>query len=198
MKSQIGNMTRTEIINKFIKTRGFKKYLEIGVFDGRNFNSIQTDFKVGIDPSRGSKATIFMPSDDYFALADEKFDIVFIDGLHLCEQVYKDIVNSLEHLNSGGVIVLHDLLPPTEAHQGRVFRSGAWNGDCWKAFVKYRHDSEHLCYVISQDEGCGVIDTSKPNETDNSHLPTDMDVMTYADFCKNREAWMNVKSDIVS
>ena len=191
-------MERDEIINKFIETRGFNKYLEIGIWNGSNFGKINAKFKVGVDPDINSKATIHLTSDEYFSLTNEKFDIVFIDGLHLCEQVYKDIMNSLSHLNPNGVIVLHDLLPFNEIRQGREAVDGGWNGDCWKAFVKYRHDSEYLCYVIDMDQGCGVIDTSKRNETDNSTLPTDMNSLTWNDFCQNRNVWMNVKSDIIA
>ena len=51
-----------------------------------------------------------MTSDEYFSKFKDKFDIIFIDGLHHYEQVKKDIFNSLEILNSNGIILMHDCL----------------------------------------------------------------------------------------
>jgi predicted O-methyltransferase YrrM len=51
-------------------------------------------------------------SDAFFERSMVKFDVIFIDGLHEEHQVDRDIVNSLQHLNPGGIIVLHDCLPP--------------------------------------------------------------------------------------
>ena len=41
----------------------------------------------------------------------QKFDIIFIDGLHEYDQVKKDIVNSLKFIDEKGFILIHDLLP---------------------------------------------------------------------------------------
>ena len=48
---------------------------------------------------------------------DVKFDLIFIDGLHLANQVQKDIENSLKFIKDEGFIVLHDCNPPSEYHQ---------------------------------------------------------------------------------
>jgi predicted O-methyltransferase YrrM len=66
-----------------------------------------------------------------------KFDIVFIDGLHISEQVVMDIQNSLDVLNPKGTIVMHDCLPINEAAQSRERLGDHWNGDVWKAFAHY-------------------------------------------------------------
>jgi hypothetical protein len=137
-------MTRTEIIQYFIDTRKFKSYLEIGIFYGENFSQIVCDKKYGVDTEKKYEGvTHVMTSDDFFKQNTEKFDIVFIDGLHLCEQVYKDILNSLKFLNPNGVIVLHDILPAREELQTRERTTSEWNGDCWKAFLKYKYESDY-------------------------------------------------------
>ena len=58
-------------------------------------------------------------SDDYFSSLDKtiKYDLIFIDGLHLEHQVDKDINNSLNHLSENGVIIIHDCNPITERRQ---------------------------------------------------------------------------------
>ena len=58
-----------------------------------------------------------MTSDEFFEQNKEKFDIVFIDGLHHSEQVYKDILNSLNILNEDGTIICHDMNPTEEFRQ---------------------------------------------------------------------------------
>ena len=92
-------MHRTQLINHICNKIKAKTYLEIGVDDGVNFNNIQCDYKVGVDPNPYCKyATYHITSDDYFQFHNEKFDLVFIDGLHHYDQVYKDIENSLKIL----------------------------------------------------------------------------------------------------
>ena len=50
-----------------------------------------------------------MTSDEYFLKIKDtgiKFDIIFIDGLHLDYQVNLDLKNSLKHLSENGFIVI--------------------------------------------------------------------------------------------
>ena len=41
-----------------------------------------------------------------------KFDLIFIDGLHESEQVYRDYKNARKHLSKNGIIIFHDCNPP--------------------------------------------------------------------------------------
>ena len=111
---------RSDIINRIIEKNDYKKHLEIGVFQSHlNFDKIKVDYKVGVDPGREgyAEATFTMTSDEFFELTDDKFDTIFIDGLHHVEQVYKDIVNSLSALKDGGTIICHDMNPQIYHHQ---------------------------------------------------------------------------------
>ena len=155
-------MTRTDIINAFIGKNGYKSYLEIGVQRGDNFALIGCEKKVGVDPDLLSKAIIHQPSDQFFKENEDKFDIIFIDGLHHADQVYKDINNALKCLNKGGTIVCHDMNPQTEYAQQIPIHPGFWNGDCWKAWVQLRSERKDLeMFVIDTDHGCGVIRKGK-------------------------------------
>ena len=87
-------MYRWEIINREIKLNKYISYLEIGVENGFNFGKINAVKKLATDPDPKSAATHFMSSDDFFKQNKKKFDIVFIDGLHHADQVYRDICNS--------------------------------------------------------------------------------------------------------
>ena len=108
-------MYRYDIINALIKKNKYKNYLEIGVRDNHCFNKIKIKDKSGVDPMKDdwevssqenwdpSKVPVKfrMTSDEYFKKHNTKYDIIFIDGLHENEQVYKDIQNSLRCLNKG-------------------------------------------------------------------------------------------------
>ena len=138
---------RSDIINRLAKKNKAKTYLEIGISDGRNFESININEKIGVDPSPqkglGRRVTTHpTTSDNFFAQNNKGFDIIFIDGLHLSEQVYKDITNSLECLNDGGYIVCHDMSPLIWRHQARKRRTVRWNGDCWECRNIKRNDSK--------------------------------------------------------
>jgi len=89
-------MKRYEIINRVIESKGYSDYLEIGVRDGKCFKEICCKNKTGVDPNPVSSGTThIMTSDNFFSsiTEDTKFDVIFIDGLHLDFQVDVDIEN---------------------------------------------------------------------------------------------------------
>ena len=156
-------MRRTDIIQKFINKINAKSYLEIGIGSGDNWRGIACEKKISVEPIPNSGGiTHVMTSDDFFKQNTETFDIIFIDGLHWSEQVYKDIINSLDVLNDKGVIVCHDMYPPDEGHQiyPQPFTQSNWTGDCWKAWVKLKSERDNLYMsVVDTDYGCGIINS---------------------------------------
>lgn len=100
---------RSDIIQKIIDYKNYKSYLEVRCDDDLNFNQIKIETKVGVDPINGGN--IRKTSDEFFLENKISFDCIFIDGLHEYDQVKKDINNSLNHLNDGGIIFVHDCLP---------------------------------------------------------------------------------------
>lgn len=176
-------MTRTDIINNFIKDRNYKSYLEIGCFRNENFNKIIVDNKVSVDPDKEAHATYCMTSDEFFKDNKDTFDIVFIDGLHEHSQVYRDICNSLEHLNTNGIIVMHDCMPKNEKMQlwdNKSHQHEEWTGDTWKAYYKAYKELPYKVYVIDTDYGCGVIDTSSNKLPDTKKVI--MDELKWTDY----------------
>lgn len=184
-------MERTDIIQTLINSIGAKSYLEIGISNGANFKKIVCENKVCVDPEPLSKADYVLTSDEFFKHNDKTFDVIFIDGLHHADQVYRDIINSLHVLREGGYIVCHDMNPQKEEHQIIPFRGGTWNGDCWKAFASLRRDRSDLeMFTVDTDYGCGIIrkGTQEPLDINAG------DELTYADFDKNRKEWLNLIS----
>ncbi|WP_420422344.1 class I SAM-dependent methyltransferase [Simkania sp.] len=184
------NRTRTDLINYLIVKNNYQSYLEIGVASGDNFNHIQIARKDGVDP-HGKPANYHMTSDEFFARYSNKYDIVFIDGLHLCDQVIRDVVNSLASLNEGGMIVMHDCLPVTFENQVPYVIQGAWNGDVWKAAAHIRmHMPDVYFCVLDMDWGCGIVNPSFGQET-YPYVPfNDLDWNFYVE---NRDSLLNVK-----
>lgn len=182
-------MNRDEIINLLIRKYKYNSYLEIGVYDGANFAKINCPHKVGVDPDPKTKATVFKYSDEFFADNTEKFDIVFIDGLHHWEQVARDIENSLRVLNFGGTVVMHDCNPTTKAMQQVPRIQGEWTGDTWKAFIHFRRNADLKMFCINTDYGVGII-----QKGEQMQKPLIVESPTYEQFEINKKEWLNLIS----
>lgn len=179
-------MNRTEIIQHYIDSRKAKSYLEIGCFRNENFNKIKVEHKESVDPDPEAMATHQMTSDAYFNSSFDKFDVIFIDGLHEHTQVLRDVGNALMHLNPKGVIIMHDCMPKNEKMQvwdNKSHQDEEWTGDTWKAYYKAYKELPHKVYVISEDYGCGVIDTAIEVESKHQEF-VNMDELTYKDYLK--------------
>jgi len=195
MKRQ--NLSRANIIQTLINNINGESYLEIGIGTGQLFKSIKCAKKVSVDPciSDGSesgnrKPTFKMTSDDFFNQNKDKFDVIFIDGLHEANQVEKDINNSLECLKNNGYIVCHDISPGNEAMQIVPRMQSHWNGDCWKAWVKIRSTNPNLeMFTVNIDHGCGVIKKGNQELLNLNGLSLD-----YENLDKNRKTWLNLVS----
>ena len=133
---------------------------------------------MSVDPGNECKSfipTFNMTSDDFFNLLDDgkttldkdyKWDIIFIDGLHLASQCYRDIMNSLKHTTDNGIIVLHDCNPPEWQMAHSDYDSYLnfptfWNGTCWKALYYVKTFLPYEIFTVDTDWGVGVIDKSK-------------------------------------
>ena len=187
----VDGITRTDIINHFVNKRDGVEYLEIGVNEGTNFQSIACENKVGVDPSPTSASTLKITSDKFFESNDKKFDVIFVDGLHTAVQVYKDISNALLCLKDDGVIVCHDMNPLSLNAQAVPRRQKLWNGDCWVAWVWLRATRDDVeMVVLDTDHGCGIIRKGRqtPVRIDSN--------ITYDHLKKNRVEWLNLKPSI--
>lgn len=170
------NPSRTEIINFALSLLDRKTcYLEIGVRNPNgNFNHIKADAKYSVDPGvefKKNPVDFKLTSDSFFKKVKNneilsnkiKFDVIFIDGLHLAEQVDKDIQNSMEYIKDDGFIILHDCNPPTEWHSRIEYNyhgtpaHAFWNGTTWKAFLKWRFTPNMQSCCIDSDWGVGIL-----------------------------------------
>lgn len=180
--------TRFEIIQKIINVKKFENYLEIGCDKDSNFSKINVKNKIGVDPKSGGNMK--MTSDVFFNQNKLIFDCIFIDGLHVYEQVRKDILNSIKFLKPNGFIILHDCLPLKIWNQIVPKIYGHWNGDVWKAIVEARTKSDVDTYTIKADHGLGII-LKRPNQ---NLLKIDVDnfkKLKFKDYYNNHKSFMN-------
>lgn len=200
---------RYDIINflteKFLRPR----YLEIGSFRRENFNKVKAAVKHDVEPHPiGFMPTFCVTSDEFFKLHrfdlskipvhQRQYDVVFIDGLHLSEQVIKDVYYASQLLSKNGFIVLHDCLPEKEVHQARTQQDDKWMGDVWKAqafFVSRFRD--RVCTIEDSDCGCGIISGSLNYEfTVGMIVTTAMDLSQYKweSFVTNKKELLSLVS----
>ena len=175
-------MDRTDIINTLINRYNFNSYLEIGLDMGANYLRVNCRNKECVDPYDSQEnneykdvfsieenaaiknyiekniLTYKMTSDEFFKSIpnDKKYDVIFIDGLHTEEQVGKDIINSIKHLNDGGFIIVHDCLPISYESQLDDRETGVWYGSTWKVIPMLKFQGVPY-FTVDTDCGCCVL-----------------------------------------
>ena len=191
-------MTRSDIINSLIQKHNYKSYLEIGVNNsnqpGYNWPKIEIELKHGVDPEVDT--TFKMTSDEFFKNhISQKYDFIFVDGLHIFDQCYRDIINSLNYLNENGTIMAHDTNPVSEITQRPIRESENWHGDVWKAIVKLRINRNDLeIYTVDTDEGCSLIRKGDQNCLKLKDNIKEEDVYEYNVFHQHKIKMINLIS----
>lgn len=154
-------MNRTQLINKLIEYNHFKTYLEIGVENSTNYNAITIEDKQSVDINPRCNATYTMTSDEFFKQLSpkKKYDLIFIDAMHVEEYVDRDITNSLKHLNPGGMICLHDVIPISKgtAQKKEKYDGTVWNGDVYRSVVKLSSTPLNYVTVFNYDYGLTIL-----------------------------------------
>ena len=215
---------RYDIINKIISDNNFKNYLEIGVCDPEEcFNRVYCENKDSVDPGvEFSKNPVKYPhtSDEFFNKLDNgdldkdpnyKWDVIFIDGLHVSEQVLKDVNNSLKHLNPKGYVLLHDCNPPEIFYAREDYyvngQQRPWNGTVWKVIYYLRACTDLDVCTVDTDWGVGIV-RNKIEDNVRPVINFDNVFYEYNIMSKNRikdlglipvynlESWLNNKFKI--
>ena len=185
------SFNRITIIQNIIDRNKFNSYLEIGCYNDDCFSKINVTKKVGVDPLVGGN--VRMSSDDFFNINKERFDCIFIDGLHTYEQVKKDINNSLKYVNDNGIILVHDCLPESIFEQAVPRSKRRFKGDTWKAIVEMRTRKNIDTYTCVVDEGLGVILKRENHNLLNINI-NDFKKLSFKDYYYNNLFYMNLIS----
>jgi len=184
------NYYRWDMINYFIKKKNYKNYLEIGCDENHLFSKVQIHNKVGVDPIKGGN--IRMTSDQFFKKNKKKFDLIFIDGLHIYKQVKRDIINSIKCLNKNGIILVHDCLPDSISKQAVPRFRKIWNGDVWKAITDLRQNKNLEIFTCEIDQGIGII--QKKKNTSILKIKKNIKKLKFRDFFYNYKLYLRIIS----
>lgn len=195
-------MQRYDIINKIIQENGFTSYLEIGVCNPEDcYNLINCNSKDSVDPGvefKENPVKYKYTSDEFFRKleareldksSDYKWDVVFIDGLHISTQVKRDVENSLNHLNPNGFILLHDCNPPDIFHAREDYYVNGvqrpWNGTVWKVIYDLRTSMNNLkVCTVNTDWGVGIV---KRTDTYSRDVSFDNPYYEYNQMAQDRK-----------
>lgn len=139
-------------VNTLLAGNADARYLEIGLDRGYTFEDVEAAHRWGVDPQPQfvvgdlpSGTQVFaMTSDAFFeALTpDARFDLVFVDGLHVFRQAYRDVVHALRHIAPTGIVLVDDVVPIDEVsalpdldESLRERRRRGWQGTPWHGDV---------------------------------------------------------------
>ena len=184
------NYFRWDLIQYLISKNKYSDYLEIGCDQDQLFSKIKIENKVGVDPYSGGN--VRKTSDEFFKYNKNKFDIIFIDGLHIYNQVKKDILNSIDCLKEGGIVLVHDCMPDSLSKQAVPRYRMIWNGDVWRAIVDLRQREDLEIFTCEIDQGIGII----KKETNTSILKINKPIINlkFKDYYNNYKYFLRVIS----
>lgn len=161
-------MRRHELLHELHGLLQPRTYLEIGVHVGSSLTLSRTR-SIGIDPAFAVQRELHCDvhlvrttSDEFFArehplahFDEPVVDLAFVDGMHLAEYAFRDVVNVERFSHPATVVVIDDMLPRDvpEARRDRSVRSGSpsWAGDVFKILPTIR--------ALRPDVVCLEIDT---------------------------------------
>lgn len=140
-----------QIIN-YYKNIENSTYLELGVYDNRNFRAIKSLKKVSVDTLVTSNATFTGTTDEYFEQLNPNisYDFIFIDACHDYAFVLKDYNNSIKHCNKW--ILIHDMFPPTDE-----FSLPHRCGDGFKLLYYFYKETNYEVYTMNENYGLTLI-----------------------------------------
>lgn len=162
-------------------------YCEIGINHGDSLRlGNEARLSIGVDPLPRIAAGSFEKSpfiiiketsDRFFIdhapglLNDSKIDFTFIDGLHIFEFALRDFIGAEHFSNSGGSILIHDVLPRTEFEAARMRITRSWTGDVWRLIyvLKRFRPGLKLRVIDAQPTGLAMISGLDPD----SHILMD-------------------------
>lgn len=193
---------------------GADSYLEVGVAHGSTFLKVDFRRKHAVDKrfrfdhqelETDTTKFFHMTSDQYFANCverEEKFDIIFLDGLHTFEQTLRDFCASLMHSHDNTIWLIDDVFPtdifsahrdPAKARKYRKLHGGEggkWHGDVFKVIFAVHDFFPNISYKTISTGGNPQTVLLKRARTSFKPLYNDFEKisqMSYYDFYENQE-----------
>lgn len=161
-----------------------KRYLEIGVQSGDSLRLARCA-SIAIDPAfhitPGNIEGVFAKpelhfyqtgSDDFYnrysptAIFGAPIDMAFLDGMHRCEYLLRDFINTERHCKRNSVVALHDCLPVepgiasrfvSHPREAASHRAGWWAGDVWRTSLLLRRQRPDLRLTVVDATPTGLV-----------------------------------------
>lgn len=138
-----------------------KRYLELGVGGGGTFKRVRAGSKQCVDFQTHApdlRVDFPMTTDAFFngdaapAKFEKPWDVVFVDACHEIFSVVHDYSRSIRHLAPDGVVLLHDLVPPS-----REYTMPWFSGDGYKLLLRLNDGLESTFVVEAGDYGLTAV-----------------------------------------
>jgi GT2 family glycosyltransferase len=198
-------------LNALASRLGCTSYLEIGVSTGHTFLQVSVEYRTGVDPffnfdyetyHDGIKTKLISAtSDAFFSGLDpsQKYDLIYLDGLHTYDQTYRDLQNALLHSHERTAILIDDTWPcdvfSTSRDMGsaqsfRLKATGSrdlrWHGDTYKLvpLLKLFHRDHHYVTIIERGNPQTLLwrkQERKPLAKEGQHDPSSMEALIALD-----------------
>jgi hypothetical protein len=171
-----GEWTKAALINRIARRRGYRNYLEICTsVTGHRYGEIDRSilpetyrlmYSKPDDHSDANPIDFATSGLDTTECIREirarklRFDIILVDAWHEYDTAARDLRDALSLMQPRATVVVHDCLPPSEAHASPSYRAGEWCGVTYKAYLDFVIARPELEYrTVDIDFGCGVIRT---------------------------------------
>ncbi|MGD1713242.1 sulfotransferase domain-containing protein [Dapis sp. BLCC M172] len=172
---------RSDRLNQLATINQSSKYLEIGVSGGITFNAINIKNKVAVDPKfrfntkeYATENVVFLEvtSDEFFrnhAHYFQRFDLIYLDGLHTFEQTFRDFCASVSLSHPKTIWLIDDTCPGSYAQAQsslkycnklkRIYqeKGGAWMGDVFKVVAAMHDFFPQFSFATFPEHGQTVV-----------------------------------------
>ncbi len=166
---------KSDVVNFLVRALGYRRYLEVCTTKtGRRFAEIDRGpldrcdrlmYRCPDGYTDGRAVDFRSPTDDISAcLADIRarhlaYDIALVDSWHTYPLSIRDLGETFALLAPGGMMVVHDCLPPNEfCARVEPGPHPDWLGASYRAFVDFLMAHPQLPYaIVDTDCGCGLV-----------------------------------------
>lgn len=158
-----------------------KSYFEIGTKAGESLKLAKCP-TVAVDPKfvldlphvlqgKSICALYETTSDDFFADVDPRtifrrpIDLAFLDGMHRCEFLLRDFMNTERSCRPNSIIALHDCIPvdhemtrrDAPGHALAPHRGDWWTGDVWRTAIALKEFRPDLRITALDAQPTGLL-----------------------------------------
>jgi hypothetical protein len=196
---------------------------------GVTFHAVNASEKVAVDPQFDfdvAQARLNHPeatyheitSDDYFgrtASPSDRFEVIFLDGLHTLDQTLRDFANAIRFLSEDGVIVIDDVVPEShfaaikDVREFRALRkrgivpSASWMGDVYRMIWFIETFFQQFSYrTVADNHGQLVVwptrRESVPERTVEAVARAPFEAMLLEPEALNRAAYGDIVAELTA